>query len=483
MLKTRIIYFEQKYSKPLLIMTTMSFAFIEVMDSTIINIALPAIATNLQIDNLQASWLFTSYLIASAITMPLTGYLVNRLGRRKLLLANISLFLISSVLCGIAYNFWLILLGRIIQGMCGGTLIPLAQAILRDNFPPEKQMQANSIWGLGIMIAPIVGPLIGSTICSVLNWRWLFFINIPLGILALILCFSLIQETDKTTSKFSYVEFALFALGIGCLQLFLSLNAASMLTSHLALYSLGIALIALVFFALKITLQHSTLLNLKLFKNFNFTICSLLSASYSAALLGFLTIEPILFEELLKYSIAKTGFIFSIRGLTCFIAMILVPKLAQLMNIKLILIIGIICSAIGHLLMCLSINKPELLYFSLAFSFYGLGMGFFFIPITILAFSVIPDQSSNDAAGIYSYVRMLGTTTGIAIMSGFFFALSGGTTVIAHAMSASILSYLANEYLLFAFCILCFIPATFLIRTHLYLPEKYKAKNKSLGVE
>jgi MFS transporter, DHA2 family, multidrug resistance protein len=266
-------------------------AFMEVLDTSIANVALPHIAGNLGASNDESTWVLTSYLVSNAIVLPISGWLVGWLGRKRFFLTCIVFFTVSSFLCGIAPSLGLLLLFRVLQGAFGGGLQPMAQAILGDTFPPEKRGLAFALYGITAICAPAIGPTLGGWITDSYSWRWVFYINVPVGALALLLVYRLVEDppylarAKKNLSGFDFIGFSLLTLGVGALQIALDKGQEDdWFGSHFITALVILAVVGLVSLIIWECFQKEPIVDVRLFKNFNFATSSLMFLMLGMAL-------------------------------------------------------------------------------------------------------------------------------------------------------------------------------------------------------
>jgi DHA2 family multidrug resistance protein len=404
--------------KSLIIVTIMLVAILEVLDSTIVNVALPNMMPSLNANQDQITWVLTSYVVAAAMMLPLTGFLSNRFGTKNLLLIDILGFLTSSFACGTADSLTIMVIYRLLQGAFGAALIPLSQSILRESFPLEEQGKAMAIWGLGIMAAPVFGPTIGGFILAHASWRWIFYLNAPFCFFGLVMTKWVIPESKKYPQKIDWLGVALMFAGIGSLQIFLDQgNSNNWFHSN---FILLIALISATCIILFITrsMKHKTpVITLSIFKDYNFTLCTILLALFCGCLFGFVTLEPIMLESLFHYTPMIAGKTMIAIGASSAVSMGLSSFLMSRMKVKYILTISLLVSAIGaHYFSSLWLNATQL-NFIIGNSFFGFGLGLFMVPLTTYSLATLPTKNITEAAGLFAYGRMLGTSIGVSLLS------------------------------------------------------------------
>ena len=435
--------------KYLITLTVMLVAIIEVLDMTIVNVALPPMMGNLGANSEEITWVLTSYIVSAAIFMPLTGVLIERLGQKRLLLLNIVGFLISSMLCGIANNLTAMIFYRTCQGIFGASLVPLSQFILRNTYSKEELGKAMAIWGMGIMAAPVLGPTLGGYITQSLNWRWVFYINLPVCLIALFLTFSVIEETKRIQKDIDWTGALLMALGIGSLQIFLDQgNSKDWFESNL-ICALFFSFIVFTTIFIKRGLNNdNNIINLHLFKDRQFSISTLMILLYTATLLGTISIQPMMLENLMHYPIKTSGILMAPRGVASAIAMACVAQMINKYPAQRIIFIGLLFSVLGTYLMTMFELQSPMLTIMAVGVVQGIGMGLFFVPLSTLAFKTLPKQQEGEAAGIFSFGRSLGSSIGISIMST---VISQQTQVNWHQLGSHITPYNPNLYTYLAF--------------------------------
>lgn len=405
-------------TKWLVVITIMLVAILEVLDSTIVNVALPAMIPSLGANQEQITWVLTSYIVAAAMVLPLTGFLTNRVGQKKLLQINIMGFMISSVLCGITTNLTLMIVLRLFQGGFGATLIPASQAILRQTFSPEEQGKAMAIWGLGIMVAPVLGPTLGGFITEHANWRWVFYINLPICLIGFLMTTAFIVETRKIMQKIDWMSLLSLMLGIGALQIFLDQgNMKNWFESPLIIFLGLLSIAGTVFFILRNRRCQDPLINIHIFHNRNFALCTIVLALFAGCVFSFLTLEPLMLEGIYNYPALTAGITLSPLGLASALTMPLSAILMKKMPVKVLLTIALLlCIAGVFYLSRLDLSAAQS-DFMIANALVGSGMGLFMVPLSTYSLSTLPLHEVTEGAGLYTYGRMLGTSIGISLLS------------------------------------------------------------------
>jgi MFS transporter, DHA2 family, multidrug resistance protein len=400
--------------------TVMLVAVIEVLDMTIVNVSLPHMMGSLSANADQITWVLTSYIVAAAIFMPLTGFLVKRVGRRRLLLVNILGFGLASALCGLSTDMTQIVLFRTLQGCLGAGLVPLSQYILRDTYPKAEHGKAMAIWGVGVMAGPVLGPTLGGYITQTLSWRWVFYINIPVCSLAFLLALRFITESTRQKEYIDWIGMGLLATAIGALQLFLDRgNTADWFSSKLIIGLCVAWVFSLSYFIWRGWSKPNNIINLKLFRNKNFLISELMLLLFTAGILATIALQPMMMEQLMGYPTLTTGLLMAPRGIASAVAMMFVGRFNYRTDNRLFVLVGLTITLWGTYLMAqFTINTPQSMIIN-AGLIQGLGMGLVFVPLSTLAFSTLPTDAIAEASGLFSFARSLGSSIGISILSTY----------------------------------------------------------------
>ncbi len=410
-------------TSPLLIaIAVMAATIMQVLDTTIINVALPNMAGQLDATPDNISWVLTSYLVASAIFMPLTGFFTDRLGQKRFLLICIAGFVIASALCGMATSLAQMVLFRILQGVFGAALVPLSQSIMLQAYPGEQRGKAMAIWAMGVMVAPILGPTLGGWLTEVISWRWTFYINLPVGIVSFLLALRYVPDTATRERRMDWLGFASLALGIGALQLFLDRgNEEDWFSSDTIIVAAVTAVVSFIFFIVyTITGKHHPLFDLRLFRDRNFLVASLIMTTIGVGFFGGMLLQSLYLQNFLGYPTFEAGIYMAPRGLASLIVMIFVGKYSGKVPPRNFVLVGIACSIAGNYLMTGytgDITAHELI---VPMILQGFGMGLIFVPISTLAFTTLPKELAAEAAGIYSLIRTVGSALGISVLATYF---------------------------------------------------------------
>jgi MFS transporter, DHA2 family, multidrug resistance protein len=420
-------------ANPWLIAVTVSLAaFMEVLDTAIANVALPHIAGNLGASNDQSTWVLTSYLVANAIVLPITGWLVSLFGRKRFFMTCMAIFTVSSLFCGIAPSLGFLLLFRVLQGAGGGGLQPMAQAILADTFPPEKRGLAFSIYGITAVCAPAIGPTLGGWLTDNFSWRWIFLINLPVGLLALALVFRLVEDPPiiirrkRSQIKLDYVGFSLLALGVGALQIMLDKGQEDdWFGSHFILTLAVVAGVCLTALIIYEWFHEDPIVDVRLFRNANFSTANMMMFMVGAVSFATTVLMPQFLQTLMGYTAQSAGMVLSVSAVLLLIELPLVGRLIGIFQSRYLLAFGWITLAVG---MYISTQNLDLLMSFRSATLLRIGqylpMGFIFVPATTAAYIGIREDKSNAVAGLVNFTRNIGSSVGTSIVTTMIFRRS-----------------------------------------------------------
>jgi DHA2 family multidrug resistance protein len=406
----------REFGLPLIVATLLT-AMLEVLDMTIVNVSLPHMMGAFGATPDQIAWVLTSYMVSSAIVMPLTGYLSGRLGRRRLLRYAITGFVVSSALCGLAWSLEAMVVFRLAQGICGAPLVPLSQAILFTAFPREKRGQAMAIWSVGVMVAPVLGPTLGGYLTDEYGWRFIFYVNVPVGIFALMLAMSELQADELKPSRTDWGGLALLALSVGCLQFVLDQGHSrdwfdSRLIQVVSLASAS----TFVAFIMRGWNKPDNIIDLSLFRDRNFSCACIALLCFGLGMYGTVALVPVMLQSLLGYPATGAGFIMAPRALTSgFVMMLVGLVLLKRFDPRHLIMVGMVCSAVGTLVMTRYTLQVDAFWLIVPGVLQGIGMGLLFVPLSTLAFDRLPPQKADEASGQFSVFRTLGGSIGTAI--------------------------------------------------------------------
>ncbi|TFV86239.1 DHA2 family efflux MFS transporter permease subunit [Oxalobacteraceae bacterium OM1] len=406
-------------SRLFITLAVMSATLIQVLDTTIVNVALPHMQGELGATTDQISWVLTSYLVTAAIFMPLTGYFADVLGRKRYLLICIAGFVGASALCGIAGNIVEIVLFRMLQGIFGAALVPLSQAIMSDAYPPEERGNAMAIWGLGVMVGPVLGPTLGGWLTEVASWRWTFYINVPVGALSLFLASQFVPETDKKARRMDWPGVSLLAVGVAGTQYALDRgNQQDWLAALDIRISTVCGIIGLLGFSWwSLRRRERALFDIRIFKDRNFAMACLVMMLLGLGMFGTIVVQPILLEGLLQYPILTTGLVMAPRGIATAVSMLIVGRLVSRVDPRWLVGSGMLLSAVGSHYMTHYSLDVSTFWIIWPAMLQGLGMGLLFVPLSTIAYATLDRTRMAEAAGLYSLVRTMGSAVGISIVT------------------------------------------------------------------
>jgi DHA2 family multidrug resistance protein len=404
--------------KWIIALTVMLPTLMVIIDTSVVNVSLDHIRGSLSAGVDESTWSITSYLAANAVVIPMTGWLSRFFGRKRFLIFSVLLFTISSLLCGLAWNIQSLIFFRVLQGLAGGSLQPISQSILLETFPPAQHGTAMAIFGMGTMFGPIIGPLLGGWITDNLSWHWIFFINIPIGIVSILMVMFFIVDPPymkRMKMKIDYWGLALLAIGLGCLQIVLDKGQMDdWFSSSLITWLTVISALSLLLFVFVEMYAEHPIINLKTFRNISFSTGSVVMFFAFFNLFGSIVLLPIYLQTLMGYTATLAGMVLGPGGVATLIAMPIAGRLVTKVNPKGLLIFGMIVAAYSTHLMSnfsLSADFPTIIWPRIVL---GIGMGFLFIPLTTLTMSGIRKEEMGNATGIYNLLRNLGGSFGVA---------------------------------------------------------------------
>jgi len=422
--------------------SVMLATFMVVLDSSVANVALPHIAGNLSAATDESTWVLTSYLVSNAIMLPTTGWITRRIGRKRLLMTSILVFTVASMLCGLATTLPMLIAARILQGIGGGGMLPLSQAILLESFPPRQHGTAMAVYGVGIVVAPILGPTLGGWITDSFSWRWIFFINLPVGLLAYAMARKYIVDPsylkEGVRGTIDYLGFALMAIWVGALQLVLDKGQeADWFGSAWICWLAAVAALALAGFIWREFRHREPIVQLRVLGNRNFGVGTLVNTIYGFVLYGFTAMLPLFLQTLMGYPALDSGLAVSPRGIGSILAMIVMGKLSNRVDGRVLLAFGfgllgfsaLLLSRINLEIAMVSVVVPNLMN--------GFATGCIFVPLTTMTMGRLAKEEIGNGAGVYNLMRNLGGSIGIAAVMSF---LVRGTQVHQNYLVANVTS-------------------------------------------
>ena len=392
---------------------------LEVVDGTVVTVALPYIQGSLNAGVDEVAWVLTSYLVANGIVIPLTGWLSALFGRKRFFLLCIVLFTLSSFLCGAAINLPMLIVFRLVQGASGAAMIPLSQAILLETFPPKEHGMAMAMWGIGVMFAPIVGPVLGGWLTDHYSWRWAFYINVPLGALGFMLTSAFVHDppyVKRALSTIDYLGLGLLTIGIGGAQIVLDRGErADWFAEAWVWWMSGTAGVALLTFILWELRHAAPIVDFRLLRNRTYTVSLLLNTVLGFVLYSSVTLQPLFAQMLMGYDAVSAGIMMAPGGIATLFTMPLVGVLMNRMDARWLLVVGMAVTSysivmVSHLTLDVAmwqLSWPRIVW--------GFGMGFYFVPLSAVAIGVVSKEKMGDASALFNLMRNLGGSVGVAL--------------------------------------------------------------------
>jgi len=425
---------EEPLNLALITFGTMLATFMQALDSTIANVALPHMQGSFAASQDQITWVLTSYIVAAAIMTPPTGWLSNRFGRKRLFLVSVAGFTVASILCGIAGSLTQMVIYRVLQGLFGAALVPLSQSTLLDSYPRERHGSAMAIWGLGAVVGPVLGPTLGGWLTDHYSWRWVFYINLPFGILAFLVISSAVPETKVNRAlRFDVFGFAMLSLAVASLQMLLDRGELKdwFGSTEIMVEAVLAGLFFYVFLVHTFTTDQP-FINPKMLKDRNFAVSLLFMAVVGVVLFATMALMPPFLQTLLDYPVFSVGLLLAPRGLGTMFAMLFVGRLLSRIDARYPLVFGLLLSVYSLWWMegfSLDVPTYDIIVTGVM---QGFGIGFVWVSLTTVAFSTLPQAMRNEAAGLFNLMRNIGASIGISAVT----ALLEETTQIVHASLA-----------------------------------------------
>ena len=405
-------------NRGLITVMIMLATIMQVLDTTIANVALPNMTGDLGASQDTITWVLTSYIVAAAIMTPVTGWLADRIGKRELFLVSIVGFVVTSVACGLAWSLNSMVAFRLMQGVFGAAIVPLSQTFLLDINPREKAGQAMAMWGAGIMVGPIIGPTLGGWLTESYNWRWVFLVNLPVGIVAFLGCLAYLPRAPQRPRRFDFFGFAMLSIGIGALQLLLDRGGEVdwFSATEIWIYAF-LAVSGMWVFVIHILGAEKPFLEPAMFMDRNFATGLLFIFIVGIILLASLALLPPMLSRIFGYPVITVGLVMGPRGVGTMISMILVGKLVQIVDARILVTVGLLLTA-GSLHFMTQFS-PQMGSGPVIWTgvMQGVGLGLVFVPLTTIAFATIPNHFRADATSLFSLVRNIGSSIGISIVS------------------------------------------------------------------
>jgi MFS transporter, DHA2 family, multidrug resistance protein len=403
----------------LITVSVMLASIMQALDNTIANVALPRIQGSVSATQDQIAWVLTSYIVAAAIMTPLSGWLAAQIGRKRIFLYSVVGFTVASMLCGLARSLPQIVLSRLLQGLCGAALVPLSQAVLLDINPPARQARAMAVWVMGVTLGPIIGPALGGWLTEDYNWRWVFYINVPFGILAFLGILSFLPEGPIGKSRFDFFGFTALSVGIGAFQIMLDRGQLKDWFSSTEIWvEATVAAVALYLFVIHmLTTTKTRFVSPALFKDRNFMTGNLFIFIVGAVLFATLALLPPLLQDLLNYPVVTTGLVTAPRGMGTLAAMFIVGRMMGKVDTRLIIGTGFALTAMSCWQMTgfdLQMDSSKVVWSGIS---QGLGTGFVYVPLAAATFATLSPALRNEGTAIFNLIRNLGSSIGISVVN------------------------------------------------------------------
>ncbi len=394
-------------------------SIMQALDNTIANVALPRIQGSLSSTQDQMTWVLTSYIVAAAIMTPLSGWLAGQFGRKRVFLISIFGFTVASALCGLSQTLPEIVIARLLQGLCGAALIPMSQAVLLDINPPEHHARAMGIWVMGVTIGPILGPALGGWLTENYSWRWVFFINVPFGIVCFLGIIAFMHETVLRKSRFDLFGFAALSMAIGAFQLMLDRGqTVDWFSSMEIIVEATVAGLALYLFVVHmLTTTRAPFVSPALFKDRNFLTGNLFIFIVGVVLFATLALLPPLLQGLLNYPVVLTGLVTAPRGIGTLLAMVVVGRLMGRMDTRYIIAAGFAMTGASLWQMThfsLQMDSSMVIWSGLL---QGFGTGFVYVPLAAITFATLSPALRNEGTAVFSLIRNIGSSIGISVVT------------------------------------------------------------------
>jgi len=405
-------------NKGFITLSVMLATIMQALDTTIANVALPHMQGSMSATQDQISWVLTSYIVAAAIFLPMTGFLADKFGRKRLFVWSVVGFTITSMLCGAAQNLPQIVLFRLLQGVFGAALVPLSQSVLLDTYPKEKHASAMAMWGVGVMLGPILGPTLGGWLTEYYNWRWVFYINLPFGILALLGILAYVKETPlKPERRFDLMGFAFLTLAIGALQMMLDRGEnQDWFHSGEIVVELVLAVLGFYWFSVHIFTHRHPFIDPVIFKDRNFAMGLVFMFIIGIILLATMALLPPFLQSLMNYPVLDVGLVMAPRGFGVAAAMMLVGKLAGKIDPRKQVTFGLSLTAFSLWEMTgfnTDVSRWAIIHTSVL---QGFGLGFVFVPLSTIAFATLDSRFRNEGTALFSLIRNIGSSIGISVV-------------------------------------------------------------------
>ncbi len=398
--------------------------FMEVLDTSVATVSLPHIAGNLSATTDESTWVLTSYLISNAIILPSSGWLSNVMGRKRYQLLSVTLFTLASMWCGAATSLGMLIVARVLQGAAGGGLQPVSQAVLLESFPVHKRGQAMAVYGMGIIVSPLIGPLLGGWITDNYSWRWIFYVNVPVGILALLMIQTFVEDPPyigrNADKRIDYIGFGFLAIALTALQVVLDKGQeADWFGAIWVRWFVAIAAVAMLAFIIRELRTRSPIVNLRVLVDSNLATGTFLIGLLGVIIYGTTALLPLFLQELIGYTAYNSGMAVAPRGIGAILSMILAARLVGRVDERILITIGVLIRGtslfmLGDLNLSMSMGSvawPNIVN--------GFANGFLFVPLTTITMKTLPNELMGAGTGLYNLLRNMGASIGISMVTTF----------------------------------------------------------------
>ena len=389
-----------------------------ILDSTIANVALPHMAGSLSASPDQITWVLTSYIISAAIIMPITGWLAGRIGTKRLFVVSIVGFTLASMLCGVAQSLEEIIFFRILQGMSGAVMGPLSQLVILELYSTEERSRVMSFWGLGTVMAPIVGPVLGGFLTETLDWRWVFYINVPIGVFSLLgIWVFMPRDGPPSARRFDILGFSLLTLCLSAAQLVLDRGQSQdwFQSGEIVVETLVAGTAALMFLVHILTAKNP-IIPTALFRDRNFSTALILTFAMGALMFSILALLPTMLQQLMNFPVIATGLLIAPRGVGTMVSILIMGRLPNRLDLRLQIFLGLCLFGVsfyGLSHMSLIVDQADFVWLGVVL---GLGAGVAFMPVIMLGYATLKPELRGDASGLTALIRFLGNSFGISIL-------------------------------------------------------------------
>ncbi len=405
-------------NRGMITVSIMLATIMQVVDMTIVNVALPHMQGSMSATQDQIAWVLTSYIVAAAILTPLTGVLAEKFGRKRTFVVSVIGFTIASMLCGAATSLEQIVAFRLLQGAFGAGLVPLSQAVILDTYPREKHGSAMALWGMGVMVGPILGPTLGGYLTEYYSWRWTFYINVPVGALALLGVLVFLPETEQRRGRgFDFFGFALLSIAVGALQLMLDRGESLdwFASTEIVLETVASGL-ALYLFLVHMLTAEKPFIEPGLFKDRNFSTGLMLMFMVGVMLLATMALLPPFLQSLLGFPVLTTGYVLAPRGIGTMLAMVVVGRLVGKVDTRLLVLTGLVLMAYSLWLMTKFTAEVGTYEIVRTGVIQGVALGFIFVPMSTITFATLAARFRNEGTAMFSLIRNIGSSIGISVV-------------------------------------------------------------------